>query len=546
MKPFLHYLVYQAKLRSKLFLSYGVVGIIPFLIFSAFIITLTNRQLKTSARNNFDSVFYSCSTSLNQKIEQVETAMNILASDSNMGSIINTDYQNSYDKYFYITNYFDSIVNTIVITNPELANMNFYVNSSLAGIRTTFFSFEDFKKSNVYQQIHNTFTVQWFLHDNQFSAYIKIYDPNNPALYAVMEVMIPIDAIIDPQLFENLDFYVTLRNQMISSSTIKNYPPPPRSDAEMAIMGGEGLLQAYMSDRYDTSIEKTSSLLILLGILAAFVLLLFTIHRFADGFAKRIQVINHALSETVQNHFSVTLPENYHDEIGELTIKLNKMIRDTARLIQDVYESRIKEREYEMKALQAQLNPHFLYNTLSAINWHALTTNNTSISEIVTALSRFYRTALNSGNNITTIENEFENIKAYVQIQQNIHNHSFDVTYEVEPAILPYHMPNLILQPIVENAIEHGLDLKTDGRGKLTIHAAEHGEEILLEVIDNGVGISQDKLDRLLKQDSKSYGLRNVNKRLELFYGNQYRLEYYSSCVGTTFQIFLPKLKKKN
>ena len=311
-------------------------------------------------------------------------------------------------------------------------------------------------------------------------------------------------------------------------------------------MGGEGLLQAYMSDRYDTSIEKTSSLLILLGILAAFVLLLFTIHRFADGFAKRIQVINNALSETVQNHFSVTLPENYHDEIGELTIKLNKMIRDTARLIQDVYESRIKEREYEMKALQAQLNPHFLYNTLSAINWHALTTNNTSISEIVTALSRFYRTALNSGNNITTIENEFENIKAYVQIQQNIHNHSFDVTYEVEPAILPYHMPNLILQPIVENAIEHGLDLKTDGRGKLTIHAAEHGEEILLEVIDNGVGISQDKLDRLLKQDSKSYGLRNVNKRLELFYGNQYRLEYYSSCVGTTFQIFLPKLKKKN
>ena len=366
MKKLVHYLVYQAKLRSKLFLSYGVVGIIPFIIFSAFIISLTNRQLQTSARNNFNSVFYSCSTSMRQKIEKVETAMNILATDSNVGAIINTNYQSSYEKYFDITNYFDSIVNTIVIANPELACMNFYVNDSLAGIRKNFFPFEDLSRKGLGDQIHSHYGEQWFLEKDQFFVYTKLHDPNNPALYAVMEVVLPVNTIIDPQLFENLDYLFTLRNKTIVSNNSFAYPH--EGVLETTVMAGNGVLRAYMGSKYDTSLAKSSSVLILLGISAAFVLLLVTIRCFADVFAKRIHVINRALSETVQNHFTVTLPEIYHDEIGELTIKLNKMIRDTAQLIQDVYESKIKEREYEMKALQAQLNPHFLYNTLSAIN----------------------------------------------------------------------------------------------------------------------------------------------------------------------------------
>ena len=232
--------------------------------------------------------------------------------------------------------------------------------------------------------------------------------------------------------------------------------------------------------------------------------------------------MNTVLAETVKNRFTVTLPNQYSDEIGELTTVINNIILETKQLIVDVYESQIREREYAMKALQAQINPHFLYNTLSAINWHAIKTDNIEISEIVTSLSNFYRTALNKGSNVTTVRNELENIRAYVKIQENIHNFSFDVAYEIDEQVLDYEMPNLIIQPIVENAIEHGIDEKTDGRGMLAIRVFRKEDSICFEIADNGKTIAFKKMEELLQQDSKNYGMKNVNKRLELFYRDKY------------------------
>lgn len=523
----------KRKLREQMFLSYVVVGLLPFLIFSFCIIQMTNRQLEESLNKSLDSVFHSSYTSLEQKVEKVENAMDIIAMDSNMASILNTEYQSSYEKYTDITGYFDSFITAVMVANPEITQFEFYVNDSLAGIRQNFHPLAEVEEFEGFAEFSASIEAQWYYVDGQFVVMQKIYTPLMDGHFAVMAAWLPYDRVVDPQTFETLPYSVTLRGTAIEEASLSDGTRTRSRSGE--IMNGAGTLELYI----EGGLYSSTLLIVFGGIFAAFLLLLVTINRFAGGFASRIRAINRTLSETVRNNFSVTFSEEYQDEIGDLTVMLNRMIRDTKKLIQDVYESRIKEQEYEMKALQAQINPHFLYNTLSAINWHALSTENSEISDIVSSLSKFYRTALNRGSNVTTVGNELENIRAYLRIQQKIHNNSFDVAYEIEESVLPCRMPNLIIQPIAENAIEHGLDQKVEGRGKLWIRVRRDGASLLVEIADNGPGIAGGSLEDLLAQDSKGYGLQNVDKRLRIFYGEKYYMKYFYR-DGAVFQLFLP------
>ena len=175
-----------------------------------------------------------------------------------------------------------------------------------------------------------------------------------------------------------------------------------------------------------------------------------------------------------------------------------------------------------MKALQAQINPHFLYNTLSLINWKAIEADAEDISKITLALSTFYRTSLNKGKNVMSLSDELRNMRSYLDIQLMMHDYEFDVEFDVDESIGQYQSLNLMLQPLIENAIAHGIDVKTDGRGKLTITGKEDGDLIVLTVADNGVGMSDEQAARILTEESKGYGVRNVNERIKLYYGEQY------------------------
>ena len=195
-----------------------------------------------------------------------------------------------------------------------------------------------------------------------------------------------------------------------------------------------------------------------------------------------------------------------------------------------------------MRALQAQSNPHFLYNSLSIINWKALEADQEDISRITLSLSTFYRTALNKGKNILLVRDEIANIKAYLDIQLTMHDDSFDVIYDIDDSILKYETLNLILQPILENAIHHGIDLKQDGRGEIRISGKEDDKDIRFAVSDNGVGMTQEQAELILTADSKGYGVRNVNERIKLYYGAEYAVCIDSEVGrGTTVTIHFPK-----
>lgn len=257
----------------------------------------------------------------------------------------------------------------------------------------------------------------------------------------------------------------------------------------------------------------------------------------------RIGKLQKAVARVEKEDFSYALNTTSQDEIGELITSFSKMERKLNYLINEVYKSRIKEKEYEMKALQAQINPHFLYNTLSLINWKAIEAGKRDISKITLALSAFYRTSLNKGHNITHISGEIENMRSYLSIQLMLHDDGFDVTEDIDDSVLEYTCPNLILQPLIENAIDHGIDvMPEDRRGVISVICKDMDTYIQFVIKDNGIGMTKEQTVKILTKDSKGYGVRNVNERLKLCYGEEYPMIIKSKeNTGTEVIITIPK-----
>ena len=263
---------------------------------------------------------------------------------------------------------------------------------------------------------------------------------------------------------------------------------------------------------------------------------------FSRVFTRKIEELTRNMDQVNHGSREVTVYSDSSDEIGIMVNSFRKMMDEINRLIDEVYVNKIALKEYELKALQAQINPHFLYNTLSMMNWMAIRSNQMDISKVTLALSTFYRTALSKGEDVVTVENCIQNIKAYLEIQLVMHDHSFTVDWEIDPTIKNEKMPKLLLQPIVENAIEHGIDEKEEGDKNLAL--SFHGKEDIVEITvrDNGKGMEQEKAEKLVTYQAKGYGLKNVNDRIHLLYGNEYGIQIFSELgIGTTVVMRFPK-----
>jgi two-component system sensor histidine kinase YesM len=217
-----------------------------------------------------------------------------------------------------------------------------------------------------------------------------------------------------------------------------------------------------------------------------------------------------------------------NDEIGRIGLDCLRLFKENQDLNDKLYESTIKEKEAELMMLQSQINPHFLYNTLDTIFWMAEKAHEPNISKIALSLSQLFRLGLNKGQKLTTIENELLHVKSYIEIQNIRYHNKFDVVYDVAEDLYPESIIRMLIQPIIENAIYHGLEPKKE-RGHVRISGVRDGRDIVLTVSDDGVGI--DNMDAL----GKGYALRNINERIKLFYGNEYGLDFQSgSNLGTT------------
>jgi two-component system sensor histidine kinase YesM len=296
----------------------------------------------------------------------------------------------------------------------------------------------------------------------------------------------------------------------------------------------------------DNTVQKTTQFMIVVVFISS-LLMAFAIWATSRGIVARLEALQDNVKAVEEGALEVTVTSEDQDEIGSLIRGFGEMINRIKFLIEEVYESKIKEKNFEMRALQQQINPHFLYNTLSMINFMAIESGQNDISKITLSLSDFYRTALNKGNNTCSLDDELKNMKAYLDIQQMMHDYDFELDIEIDEEIRGYESPNLILQPIVENAIGHGIDLLEERKGVIKVYATENEDQVFIMVEDNGVGMDEETKHRMLNENSKGYGMRNVNQRIKLLYGEEYGLHIESVIgEGTLVTIRLPKIVFKN
>ena len=263
---------------------------------------------------------------------------------------------------------------------------------------------------------------------------------------------------------------------------------------------------------------------------------------FSRIFTRKIEELTRNMDQVNHGSREVTVSSDSEDEVGILINSFRRMMDEINRLIDEVYVNKIALKEYELKALQAQINPHFLYNTLSMMNWMAIRSGQMEISKVTLALSTFYRTALSKGEDMVTVETCIQNMEAYLEIQLTMHDHNFTVEWETDPDIKNEKMPKLLLQPVVENAIEHGIDEKEEGDKKLFLSFKGQGDDVEIIVRDNGTGMEQEKAETLVTYQAKGYGLKNVNDRIRLLYGESYGIQIYSAPgEGTNVIMRFPK-----
>lgn len=281
-------------------------------------------------------------------------------------------------------------------------------------------------------------------------------------------------------------------------------------------------------------------------LLLCLLLILLLGYFFSRKMVERLEQLTENMNQINLGLRKVTVVSQSKDEIGVLVRTFTRMMDEINKLISQVYEAKIKLQKTEMKALQAQINPHFLYNSLSIINWKALEADNEEISRITLALSTYYRTSLNKGETMTIAANEIRNIDAYLQIQLIMHDNSFQVIKEIQEDALSYSVPKLILQPLVENAIEHGLDVSEKEEKWLKISVCKEKDALIMAVEDNGMGMSEEQAKSIITYRSKGYGVRNVNDRITLLYGEEYHLRVKSrQGEGCRIEIAIPVNKEE-
>jgi two-component system sensor histidine kinase YesM len=306
------------------------------------------------------------------------------------------------------------------------------------------------------------------------------------------------------------------------------------------VVGVANINELFVNREETQTIYLESALLLLLS---AFVIAVL----FSDKLAKPITALKLSMKEVEKGNFDgVKVVRRGEDEIGMLYNSFYAMTEEIQNLMEDKSRSQKEKYRLELRALQAQINPHFMYNTLDSIVWMAEGGNNKEVVIMTSTLGKLLRQSISNEEEFVTIEREVDYAKSYLIIQKMRYTDQLTFEIEVDPAIYNYKIVKLTLQPLVENAIYHGIKYK-ETMGKIVITGKETEEGILIQIIDDGIGMEEETLNHIFdkkKRINKNNGVavENVNRRLKLYYGENYGLQYESKLnVGTIVSIFLPK-----
>lgn len=278
------------------------------------------------------------------------------------------------------------------------------------------------------------------------------------------------------------------------------------------------------------------------------ILLVFLSYYIPQTITKPITRLSEVTDQVAKGDLGVRSDVEAGGEVGVLSDSLNAMIDKINELLTQVTKEQTSLRKAELELLQSQINPHFLYNTLDTIVWLAEGSDQAKVVSMVESLSEFFRTSLNEGKDIITIREEMQHVRSYLQIQQVRYQDILAYEIDMPESILNCLIPKISVQPLVENALYHGIKNKRR-MGKITVTGEEGSDYILIRVEDNGIGMTKERLDivnaRIADpsfESAEAYGLYNVNERIRLKFGDSYGVTIKSVYEeGTVCEIKLPK-----
>lgn len=314
-----------------------------------------------------------------------------------------------------------------------------------------------------------------------------------------------------------------------------------KADWKVLSLTSTGQLKESMYDTLGIVIAAIVLVMVILGV---------ALSRILTGVVNPILRLKGHIDLADEGHLSERAEVLNHNETGALSKSFNKMLDRIENLMGEVVNEQEEKRKYELQALQAQINPHFLYNTLDSIIWMA-EAKNSDVVPMTEALAKLFRISLNKGNEFIRIEDEMEHVRNYLVIQSMRYTDKFTYHIEINDEVRYCKTIKLIVQPIVENSIYHGIKKKR-GKGRIDILACRKNEKLCIRVRDDGNGMNEETCQAILTKDSKfentsgsGIGVKNVNERIQLYFGKEYGLRYTSALgEGTTAELILPVIEE--
>ena len=564
MKKLLHW-VNGIKLRYKLAIIYSMFCFLPVMLLFWLSFLQMRSIIGDKEKMNLQSYLQQSVSSMDRTLDGYNSLSDYIAFDRTLAEVFSMEYGTPYEQYEQLTQKVDPILRSSSYFHGGMQRITIYTDNGMVKHDTTVAPVSEIEETDWYQKTLEHPGLNWFVNYQEktlFSArklsfsgvregvnilymdvdYQKLFTPYAETL--ISECGLYITDQEGKLVFEESRF--SGKNQNYDLTYSEFLEQRDRGSADYTILCEQSNTTGWTVWLYQPvglageamrPIGVMAGVTILICIFAA-VLAYFITSGMVSG---RIERLTCLMQEVQEGSMDMQVGSDDRDEIGMLYRGFGSMMKRIRTLINEVYLGKITQKEAELKALQAQINPHFLYNTLSLINWKALAAGEEDISRMTLAMSTFYRTALNRGRNVLQVEAELSNTRAYLEIQSMLHDGDFDYEIEVQPEILQCESLNLILQPLVENAIHHGIEEKTDGRGKISVRGWKEDNCVWFMVEDNGVGMEQKVADKILTMESKGYGVRNVDERIRLCYGEKYAMKVESVVgKGTKMTIHFP------
>ncbi len=536
----------KRSLKKRIIFPYLSATLIIALIISSYVFVKTRTYARESLENSYKNSAQLLYGKIDSEIDAYFTASYMLSRNPALINML-LHPLDVYDTVIALNTYVEPTIQFVLASNPAIKNIHIYADLSSREIPSPYFQdISAMTEAGWYEKVSILDGAYLLTNGNSFLVICPIrnyYVQAIDAGYVCLDIDITLFAQELQADYRDLCFTLSDANGDVLYSN--------QEAAKAYIQLGQNSLQGCNEQILASACVKESLLRIplvevilpILFILVVFLVFSFIFIRLINrAIFSRLTKIMDQINQINPRDFQIRIRDAGEDEIGDLANCINHMSIRIKDLFVELGQSKDKEKRIEMEYLRAKIDPHFFYNILDTINWVALDGDTELVCELTHKLSIFYRSCLNTESATHTIRNEIENIQSYLDLQKIATSDCFDVVYQIDESLLDLTICDFILQPLVENAIVHGIKPLKERRGQITIRIFEDAGSIHLTVADNGIGLEKSAVPhhRLKKTH---YGVRNINERIVLAYGDGYgvTLRPNPAGAGAVSEIILPK-----